>query len=519
MGVRDEVTAADIARIAGVGRAAVSNWRRRHPDFPAPIGGPVTSPTFAWPEVKAWLKANGRLDPADPDPLPGPRASASGFASAARSMAALLPRIGQGTVFDPACGDGMVLRSAAERLGRGLRYAGQDEDQALLEAARQALAEAGATDVVLQASDAQRAALRGDADLVISIAPITGRVADGFPFEYGQPARADHPLGWVQLCLSCLRPGGTAVVAVPFAVSVRASARRIRAELLRAGVLTQVVGLPDRAVGAGTGPWQIWTLTNPVGRPAHLLRLVDLGDRDQDRLPQSEDDWADVLADPHRTRELPSIELLDEDVLLVPAAHIDPQITDVTADYAGLGDQYREAVGRLADTAPRFDRTDRPALGALLTVAELARSGALAFVDRHLVEAGDVIVPPGSGQFAAYVADDGIAEVGATGQVLRCDAQYLDPYFLACFLRSELNRRQAAGTSGGTFRLDVRRARVPRLPLSEQRRYRQAFVDLMALSTAADEAARTARDVTRTAIYGLTSGIFAPPGSESELLT
>ena len=31
------VTAADIARLAGVGRAAVSNWRRRHPDFPRPV--------------------------------------------------------------------------------------------------------------------------------------------------------------------------------------------------------------------------------------------------------------------------------------------------------------------------------------------------------------------------------------------------------------------------------------------------------------------------------------------------
>ena len=28
------MTAAAIARLAGVGRAAVSNWRKRHPDFP-----------------------------------------------------------------------------------------------------------------------------------------------------------------------------------------------------------------------------------------------------------------------------------------------------------------------------------------------------------------------------------------------------------------------------------------------------------------------------------------------------
>ncbi|MEV7614008.1 N-6 DNA methylase [Streptomyces sp. NPDC089799] len=56
-----EVTAAEIARLAGVGRAAVSNWRRRHPDFPKPVGGTETSPSFALPEVEAWLRAQGKL--------------------------------------------------------------------------------------------------------------------------------------------------------------------------------------------------------------------------------------------------------------------------------------------------------------------------------------------------------------------------------------------------------------------------------------------------------------------------
>ncbi|MFI5807488.1 N-6 DNA methylase [Streptomyces sp. NPDC051561] len=56
-----EVTAAGIARLAGVGRAAVSNWRRRHPDFPKPVGGTETSPSFALTEVEEWLRAQGKL--------------------------------------------------------------------------------------------------------------------------------------------------------------------------------------------------------------------------------------------------------------------------------------------------------------------------------------------------------------------------------------------------------------------------------------------------------------------------
>ncbi|MEU9334958.1 N-6 DNA methylase [Streptomyces sp. NPDC048290] len=56
-----EVTAAGIARLAGVGRAAVSNWRRRHADFPKPVGGTETSPSFALAEVERWLRGQGKL--------------------------------------------------------------------------------------------------------------------------------------------------------------------------------------------------------------------------------------------------------------------------------------------------------------------------------------------------------------------------------------------------------------------------------------------------------------------------
>ncbi|MFF3687372.1 N-6 DNA methylase [Streptomyces sp. NPDC002187] len=56
-----EVTAAGIARLAGVGRAAVSNWRRRHADFPKPVGGTETSPSFALAEVEQWLRDQGKL--------------------------------------------------------------------------------------------------------------------------------------------------------------------------------------------------------------------------------------------------------------------------------------------------------------------------------------------------------------------------------------------------------------------------------------------------------------------------
>ena len=57
---REEITAAAIARLAGVGRSAVANWRRRYPDFPQPAGGSATSPTFDPGAVEEWLKTTGK---------------------------------------------------------------------------------------------------------------------------------------------------------------------------------------------------------------------------------------------------------------------------------------------------------------------------------------------------------------------------------------------------------------------------------------------------------------------------
>ncbi|MFI0419237.1 N-6 DNA methylase [Spongiactinospora sp. 9N601] len=54
------LNAGDIARLAGVGRAAVSNWRRRYDDFPRPVGGTAASPLFSLREVEDWLRENGK---------------------------------------------------------------------------------------------------------------------------------------------------------------------------------------------------------------------------------------------------------------------------------------------------------------------------------------------------------------------------------------------------------------------------------------------------------------------------
>ncbi len=48
----------DIARLAGVRRNVVANWRDRHSDFPKPAEEPGSGPLFRRDEVAAWLEAN-----------------------------------------------------------------------------------------------------------------------------------------------------------------------------------------------------------------------------------------------------------------------------------------------------------------------------------------------------------------------------------------------------------------------------------------------------------------------------
>lgn len=49
----------DIADLAGVNRPVVSNWRKRHADFPSAVSGSEAKPLFARSDVLAWLRQRG----------------------------------------------------------------------------------------------------------------------------------------------------------------------------------------------------------------------------------------------------------------------------------------------------------------------------------------------------------------------------------------------------------------------------------------------------------------------------
>lgn len=116
------VSLAEIARIAGVGRAAVSNWRRRHDSFPTRIGGTDVSPQFSLAEVEQWLRDNGKLRDIGGRELLWPRFEALGsrnesglaIAEAARRMRSSKARIAHPELSAPA----LDLVTQAAKVGR-----------------------------------------------------------------------------------------------------------------------------------------------------------------------------------------------------------------------------------------------------------------------------------------------------------------------------------------------------------------------------------------------------------------
>ncbi|MFC9910178.1 N-6 DNA methylase [Streptomyces sp. NPDC127197] len=367
-----QVTAAEISRIAGVTRATVSNWRRRHDDFPAPSGGTESSPLYDLEEVRAWLAARGQAAAASPaeelrtvlrlhaqsgksgasdllslvlaaarrtpdeltalanlpdaeltehadeavadvaDVVPAADtarftpdeatvlralllcvrdqggevalgvlaereledSAASGTYRTPEPLADLMARLVPGSparVLDPACGSGSLLAAVARR-GTSALY-GQDAVpvQARRSAVSLTLTAPEDTTVTVRTGDSLRTDAFPDlvADAVLCNPPYGDRdwghdeLAYDPRWAYGFPARAESELAWVQHALAHLEPGGHAVMLLPPATATRASGRRVRAELVRAGALRAVLALPPGAATPLHIGLHLWVLQRP----------------------------------------------------------------------------------------------------------------------------------------------------------------------------------------------------------------------------------------------------------------
>jgi SAM-dependent methyltransferase/predicted DNA-binding transcriptional regulator AlpA len=568
---QDEITAAAIARLAGVGRAAVSNWRRRYAEFPQPVGGSSNSPTFDRAEIEAWLKATGKADQlatagqtdTGTQRIAEPERSISDLRSGdllARAMVAFLPRetvissrrsgddwspetllgapAGLPVVLDPACGTGTALLAVADRFGDRVRLAGQEISQDYARAARLRLSEnAGGAAYEIHAGDSlldnQLTPYLGKAAAVVCEPPFD---RPGWPeaelgtdprWEFGIPAPRDSELAWVQHCYAHLRPRGVAVVAISQRICVQASGEGIRTGLVRSGVLQAVIAMPPGMATEGGTEICLWVLRRPVGRPDDgSVRMIDLSRLgDPVDVPREFAAWQRLLddADPTVSRAVPRLELLDAGTNVLPSRYVTVRAEASAGDLAGATSRLGKLYARIGEGLPSFAAPKQAARVSFVTLSELERVGALTIKQRDAVpRVGDVLLRTQSRPPAVtptWVDKDGYehpVDISGIAQVLEIDAARLDAHFVATFLRSDIGALPVANTLGAVSRDDLRRCRIPRLPLAEQRRYGDAFRLLLELQAALRGLADVSEKVIEQTIYGLTTGVLAPDRGVSE---
>ncbi|MEV4011679.1 N-6 DNA methylase [Nonomuraea angiospora] len=589
------VNAGDIARLAGVGRAAVSNWRRRHDDFPDPIGGTANQPLFSLRQVESWLRRYGksyqvsladrvwqRLKAAGDlrlgelvaqagalltrpeSPVEGGlepelaelvlelaeqlgaltayeflcerylEAHSRQLSVTREDVAGLMVRLvrpGGSTILDPACGVGTLLLAPthdqhAQAEPGAARMLGQElsETSAAITAARLRLR--GIEAAVVAGDSMRDDGFAGErADAVVCDPPFNERAwgyeeLTGDPrWEYGLPPRGEPELAWVQHCLTHVKPRGLVAILMPPAAASRKAGRRIRANLLRAGALRAVIALPGS---------DLWLLRRPAAGerpPSEVLILDAVAD-----LASVEPAWEAYLED-RSDQTVRIIDLLADEVDMTPARH--QRRDDVGKAYAEARDRFMAAASVPPDLKVLEQPLDQPAT----TLGDLIKEGLVTTSQappKMAADGGEVSVltsddvlngtpPSGSTTMqqgliairpgdvvASYssvrVMADGGAVLGPHLTLYRVDARRLDPDFLAGFLRAAGGR-----ATTGSSRFDVRRTRLPRLPLKEQKAYGDAFRQLAVLEDAIRETSTLGQALIRLGLDGLADGHLHPP--------
>ncbi|MEU7746717.1 N-6 DNA methylase [Nonomuraea sp. NPDC049158] len=641
------VAAADIARLAGVGRAAVSNWRRRFEDFPSPVGGTSSSPLFSLTDVEAWLRRQGKLTkvqeeervwqqikasvddlhlghvlghvgafllflerssgtwkqiakspdreltdrltdelaslelPGEPESLLEAQllrtiaelalerntahvfdfmyeryleAHSRRVGTVSRQIAELLVTLADadaGIFFDPSCGLGSMLMTAAGNGADQLFGQEREEHSARIAAVRLHLhGHRGA----VRSGDAIRDDKFGaiQADAVACIPPFGERnwgyekLSSDVRWLYGLPPRGEPELPWVQHGLYHLKPGRHMTVVMPPSASDRRSGRRIRAQLLRTGTLRAVVALPPGTAPGSLASPHLWILRRPSPGdpiPSHVL-MLDLSDLPEDQVRDvALERWRTFSQSPGEGSEcvVPVIDLLDEDVDLTPARHVgSPTPENTKQGFSTLLDEVTDSVGDLQH-AVRNLRKLKSAHVELpkTTIAEQVRAGALTILqapkteavpgnfpvltvndvldgsgpsgrtrlttDTVALEPGDVVVPSGGRALVARVIEEGGAVLGPGLYLFRVDPERIDPSCLAGFLRVSGASSPVRGQTG-TSRADIRRAEIPRLPLLEQQRLGEAFRHLELFERAVDRSLGQASLLIQLGLAELTTG-------------
>ncbi|MCR6481272.1 SAM-dependent methyltransferase [Amycolatopsis sp. OK19-0408] len=554
------VSAADIARLAGVGRAAVSNWRRRYPDFPQPVGGTASSPLFGLADVTGWFHARGkpfelsagerawqRLRALGDDLGLAARVSLAGAFFAYQAgipgkfdretdpeLLALLNelthRAGPLESFELLCrryfeAHSRRLSTTPEPVAELMaRLAGPVSTILDPACGFGALALAsGAKTVLGQDSDAETATI---AALRLRLRGVEAEVhavdalrEDAFAGRTAEAVLCDPPFnerawGHDELVGDArweygLPPRGEPELAWvqhclahvepggTVAILMPGAAAGRRSGKRIRGNLLRAGAVRAVVTLTAAGP-DLWLLRRPVPgqRPPSTVLLGEAGED----LSTVERSWQEFQDRPETGVRI--IDLLDDDVDLTPARR--------RARDEDLGQAFQAVRGKFAEltpTLPPLEAAD--AEPAFTTIGELAKAGVVEVkhaartdAEHPSAEAGDVVA---SVTGIAYVHSGLPEAVGPGLTVYRVDAARLDADFLAGCLRAADLPAASAST-----RIDGRRVRIPRVPLDVQREYGEVFRRLAEFDAVLRATAETGRELVRLGFAGLVEGRLRP---------
>lgn len=529
------VSLVEISHLAGVTRAAVSNWRRRYPDFPGRIEGTAAAPLFSLSEVRDWLERTGRGgDVSDEVVLwQGLRSQfaddiVAGFAAVARELRepgnselpttarALVRRLG-------------ADRGAAELLSNlGARYVGSAgrsggelvSTPLLISVISQLVGEdaesvfdpaCGQGDLLLAVGSRHTKCIGQDSrqsavDLLIHRAALTHRPLRA---ETGDSLREDRFADFKVQVVVCDPPRSLTdwgrddlLVDTRWEFGIPPKSEGELAWLQHCFAHTEpggraIVALPTAAAYRRSGKriraamvrggYLDAIIQLPAGAvagnalPIHvwILRRTpsDVGVR---MLDLSEDGGDIEMASAwDRAVTMPPVALLDSDVDLTPARYIIPHGGDIGGQYASARTEFDRLLSELTDALPDLAEASGWDGETALDVGELMRHG--------LVSAGEKTL------------------ISHTDQV--------DADFLSGFARSPSNTRRSTSASG-SFRVDPRAAKVPHLDMDTQRAYGALFRKLETVQNSAKRLSKVAEQAARLAHDGLTSGNLKPVADE-----
>ncbi len=546
------ITSTDLARLARVGRNAVSNWRRREPDFPPPLDESTRRPRFALADIERWAAEHGRRlditpadrlwfalrgahptadralqaiaaaldDPTAPDPLARRLAALTettaptelfefflerareatgtgtppGTAALAHIAAVCAPDREHLAVHDPACGEGDLLTGLLRAVPGIGAVSGRDlaAGQAAVGEQRLRLAHPG-TKVDMAVGDSLLDPLPARRfDLVVCDPPFNVKDQGHHRLPAGDDPRLAYgtpPRTEPELAWALHCLALLGPDGIAVVRMPAMVAHRRSGRRLRSELLRW--GALRAVIDHPEAKAHVWVLA-PRAETTQLLVSTG-GDFDTAWRTVTKDPGAAVATAHSAT--VPLMQLWDEDVDVSPAVYLAAGDTGAE-QLAQRAERLGERITTASDSIPRFTGA-AAATTPETSLGDLEREGHLTV---GAAEGAGVIVDPVGPRTVRL----GPLETAEEAQWTIACGETLDPGWLAAVIAARLPTTAKRTATGAKRR--ILSVKVPRIALEEQRRRGAAFARVLALRDALTEAGTEAAALADDTATGLVNG-------------